>query len=59
MIHPSSERGANRWLQCDSALPELLSLKADQRALSRKMLDRVCYLLWKHRQALQQGLWQQ
>ena len=59
MIHPSSEREASRWLQCDSALPELLGLEADQRALSRKTLYRVCYLLWKHRKALQQGLRQQ
>ena len=59
MIHPSSEREASRWLQCDTALPELLGLEADQRALSRKTLYRVCRLLWKHRQALQQGLRQQ
>ena len=59
MIHPSSEREASRWLQCDSALPELLGLEADPRALSRKTLYRVCYLLWKHRKALQQGLRQQ
>ena len=56
MIHPSSEREASRWLQCDSALPELLGLDTDPRALSRKSLYRVCYQLWKHRRDLQQGL---
>ena len=59
MIHPSSEREASRWLQGDSALPELLGLDTDSRALSRRTLYRVCYLLWKHRRQLQQGLRQQ
>jgi transposase len=59
MIHPSSEREASRWLQGDSALPELLGLDTDQRALSRKTLYRVCDQLWKHRRELQQGLRQQ
>ena len=56
MIHPSSEREASRWLQSDSALPELLGLDGTPRSLSRKTLYRICILLWEQRAALQQGL---
>ena len=59
MIHPSTEREASRWLQRDSALPELLGLEADRRALSCESLYRVCSLLRKHCKPLQQGLHQQ
>ena len=59
MIHPSSEREASRWLQADSALPELLGLAGKRSSLSRKTLYRICHLLWKNRAALQRGLWQQ
>ena len=58
MIHLSSEREASRWLQADSALPELLGLTGKRTSLLRKTLYRVCYLLWKNRAALQLGLWQ-
>ena len=59
MIHPSSEREVSRWLQVDSALPELLGLAGTRSTLSRETLYRICYLLWKHRAALQRGLRQQ
>ena len=59
MIHPSSEREVSRWLQADSALPELLGLAGKRSSLSRKTLYRICHLLWKNRAALQRGLWQQ
>ena len=59
MLHPSSEREVSRWLQVDSALPELLGLAGTRSTLSRKTLYRICCLLWKHRAALQRGLRQQ
>ena len=56
MIHPSSAQETSRWLQADSALPELLGLEGNRNSLSRKALSRVSFLLWKNRASLQQGL---
>ena len=55
MLHPSSEREALRWLQDSSATLELLGLEPGQ-PLSLNKLYRTSDLLWKHREALQEGL---
>ena len=58
MAHPSSEREALRWLQDDSAIRELLS--PDQGpVLSLSKLYRTNDLLWRHREALESGLFRQ
>ena len=58
MAHPSSEREALRWLQDDSAIRELLS--PDQSpVLSLSKLYRTNDLLWRHREALESGLFRQ
>ena len=58
MAHPSSEREALRWLQDDSAIRELLSLDQGP-ALSLSKLYRTNDLLWRHREALESGLFRQ
>ena len=56
MVHPSSEREALRWLQDDSAIRELLSLdQGPALSLSKLYND----LLWRHREALESGLFRQ
>ena len=55
MLHPSSEREALRWLRDSSATLELLGLEPG-RPLSLTKLYRTSDLLWKHREALQEGL---
>ena len=55
MLHPSSEREALRWLRDSSAALELLGLEPGQ-PLSLTKLYRTSDLLWKHREALQEGL---
>ncbi len=57
MLHPSSEREALRWLQHSSCLLELLGIEGDV-GLSLSQLYRTNDLLWKHRQALQKGLFE-
>ncbi len=57
MLHPSSEREALRWMQRSSALLEVLGLDAGL-GPSRSKLYRTNDLLWKHREALQDGLFQ-
>ena len=58
MAHPSSEREALRWLQDDSAIRELLSLNQGP-VLSLSKLYRTNDLLWRHREALESGLFRQ
>ena len=58
MVHPSSEREALRWLQDDSAIRELLSLDQGP-VLSLSKLYRTNDLLWRHREALESGLFRQ
>ena len=55
MLHPSSEREALRWLREDSAALELLDLDRGK-ALSLQKLYRTGDVLWRHRRALQAGL---
>ena len=55
MLHPSSEREAFRWLREDSAALELLGLDRGK-ALSLQKLYRTGDVLWRHRRALQAGL---
>lgn len=55
MLHPSSEREALRWLREDSAALELLDLDRGK-ALSLHKLYRTGDVLWRHRRALQAGL---
>ena len=55
MLHPSSEREAQRWLRDSSATLELLGLEHSA-GVSLNKLYRTCDLLWKHREALQSGL---
>lgn len=55
MLHPSSEREALRWLREDSAALELLDLHRGT-ALSLNKLYRTGDVLWRHRRALQAGL---
>lgn len=55
MLHPSSEREAFRWLREDSAALELLDLDRGK-ALSLQKLYRTGDVLWRHRRALQAGL---
>ena len=57
MLHPSSEREALRWLQRSSAVLEVLGLNSGP-GLSLSKLYRTNDLLWKHREALQEGLFQ-
>ena len=55
MLHPSSEREAQRWLRDSSAALELLGLDHSG-GVSLHKLYRTGDLLWKHREALQAGL---
>ena len=55
MLHPSSEREAPHWLRDSSATLELLGLEPGQ-PLSLNKLYRTSDLLWRHREALQEGL---
>ena len=55
MLHPSSEREAQRWLRDRSAALELLGLDHSG-GVSLSKLYRTGDLLWKHREALQAGL---
>jgi len=55
MLHPSSEREAQRWLRDSSAALELLGLDHSG-GVSLSKLYRTGDLLWKHREALQAGL---
>ena len=57
MLHPSSEREALRWLQKSTALLEVLGLDSGP-GLSLSKLYRTNDLLFKHREALQEGLFQ-
>ena len=57
MLHPSSEREALRWLQKSSALLEVLGLDSGV-GPSLSKLYRTNDLLFKHREALQEGLFQ-
>ena len=55
MLHPCSEREAQRWLRDSSATLELLGLDHSG-GISLSKLYRIGDLLWKHREALQSGL---
>ncbi len=55
MLHPSSEREAQRWLEQASATLELLGLDHGS-GVSLAKLYRTNDLLWKHRELLQEGL---
>ncbi len=55
MLHPSSEREAQRWLRDHSSTLELLGLDTSG-GVSLAKLYRIGDLLWKHREALQAGL---
>lgn len=55
MLHPSSEREAQRWLERSSAALELLGLDHGS-GVSLAKLYRTNDLLWKHREVLQEGL---
>ncbi len=54
MIASASERETSRWLQHNSALPELLQLKPSAVSLNR--LYRCADRLLEHKEALEQGL---
>ncbi len=56
MLHPSSERAAHAWLTDCSATLELLGLSGSPPSLSR--LYRLTDLLWQHRKALENALFQ-
>ena len=55
MLHPSSAREAQRWLRDHSSTLELLGLDTSG-GVSLAKLYRIGDLLWKHRDALQAGL---
>ena len=55
MVHPSSEREALRWLQDNSATFELLGLESGK-PISLNKLYRICDLLWKHHDDLENAL---
>jgi len=55
MLHPSSEREAQRWLRDHSSTLELLGLDTSG-GVSLAKLYRIGGLLWKYRDALQAGL---
>ena len=55
-LHPASERETLRWLQRDSALPELLGLEPS--ALAKDGLCQAADALWKRHAAIESALFQ-
>ena len=57
MLYPNSERATLEWLESRSTTLDLLGLRPG-RKVSLAKLCRINDLLWKHDQAIQQGLFQ-